>query len=510
MIDTRPSVNDVQVFEGDLTSSSHQDVDISPWSPRNMPQVASGTENIWTPRPETLAHWKCEQSREDHIINDLLTDEKILPVNEHIPLPNGYNVTLRANICMTPNDHFQDVRELVFTCNDKISYEPGDSIVIYPKNFSEDVDRLINLMNWKMVADRNLKFKSEHPDYYGDKWLVSAAPHLYPIPHSTLRQLLTHNLDITSIPKRRFFEVIAHYTENAMHKERLLEFANPLLTDELYDYTSRPRRGILEVLEDFPSVQLPWRYITSIIPMIRGRAYSIASGGAERFVSTKSGIVTKVKILVAIVKYRTILRKIRRGLCSRYLESLNEKAKIQVQFQKSQSFFKLARTAPHLPLILVAPGTGIAPCRSLILQRKESNFGAERLAKAIDIGVHYLFYGGRNYRADFFYEQDWIAENMQTIVFPAFSRDQKEKVYVQDMIRREAKLVASLILKQEAIIYVCGSSGRMPKEVRDSFISVLMSRDLDVLLPGVPFTKETAAQKLEEMVRAGHYVQETW
>ena len=102
------------------------------------------------------------------------------------------------------------------------------------------------------------------------------------MPKSTLRDLLTVNLDITAIPQRSVLEILAHYTDDPTHKERLLEFSNPAYTDEFFDYATRPRRGILEVLQDFQSVKLPFNIVTTVFPVIRGRQYSIASGGIQK------------------------------------------------------------------------------------------------------------------------------------------------------------------------------------------------------------------------------------
>ncbi|POS83671.1 hypothetical protein EPUL_005416, partial [Erysiphe pulchra] len=483
------------------TSNIGTDLESSDIQSKGIIQVGKSSNPIL----ESQDHVSYEDLNEAHMGVDVPLG------NEHIHLPNGYRASLKSNIRMTPDSHFQDVRELVFTIKDGISYGPGDSIIIYPKNNPDDVERLIDMMKWQSVADMPLKFQPNHSSYHGDEWLISAVPHLYPILNSTLRQLLINNMDINSIPNRRFFEVIAHYTEDSTHRERLLEFANPLFTDEFYDYTTRPRRSILEVLEDFSSVRLPWQYITSIFPVIRGRAYSIASGGALKEDDTKSSKSTTITILIAVVKYKTILRRIRQGLCTRYLASLKVGTTIEIEIHKSKSFYKLARMDPQLPLILIGPGTGIAPCRSLILERKDLQFNLNGSKKGSDVGNHYLFFGGRNRRADFFYEEDWKRESMKTIVFTAFSRDQREKIYVQDIIAQQNELIGNLILQHGAIIYVCGSSGNMPKAVKEAFISALINCNHNhFVLNKATITREIALQKLDEMVRTGRYVQETW
>ncbi len=199
-----------------------------------------------------------------------------------------------------------------------------------------------------------------------------------------------------------------------MQKERLVEFTQPELVDELYDYTTRPRRSIIEVLQEFDTVKLPVQWVTSILPTMRGRQFSIASGG-----SLKAGLGGRgrIQLLVAIVKYRTVIKKIRQGVCTRYLSSLEPGANLNVLLSKGGM-----KIAPDRPAIMIGPGTGIAPLRSMIYERAAAasattNGGLDR---------HLLFFGGRNRSADYFFEQEWtdLKTKWPLEVFPAFSRDQ--------------------------------------------------------------------------------------
>ena len=106
-------------------------------------------------------------------------------------------------------------------------------MTIFPKNFPEDVNALIDLMEWNEVADKPLKLLPESPNFYMDDNFIHGGhtPGLWPLPGTTLRSLLINNLDITAIPKRHFFEMIAQHTDDPMHKQRLLDFTNPVYTD---------------------------------------------------------------------------------------------------------------------------------------------------------------------------------------------------------------------------------------------------------------------------------------
>jgi sulfite reductase alpha subunit-like flavoprotein len=446
-----------------------------------------------------LTETGCAQLKEETPGESAPTDED-LPESQMLAIPRAIEMELISNKRLTPGTHWQDVRELSFYMSEEFTYHPGDTVTIYPKNFPTDVQALIDLMEWNEVADVRLRFVPEAPDFYHDKFLMATLPTtLHRLEGSTLRDLLTHNLDITAIPKRYFFELVAHYCSDPTHKERLQEFSNPIYTDEFFDYTSRPRRSILEVLQDFPSVKIPFIHAATIFPLIRGRQYSIASGGSTRNNVDVKG-QKKVQILVAIVKYRTVLKKIRQGLCSRYLASLPEGSILNIGLERNDSFYKLAKLHPERPLLLIAPGTGLAPARSLIWERALIAFKDNAR-----VGTNYLFFGGRNKSADYFYKEEWTYPSLRTKVFTAFSRDQPEKIYVQDVIRQNGKLIAELT-DVAAIIYICGSSGNMPKAVRAALVDAL--HQFHPL--ATKHTKEGVEGVLKNFEKQGRLIQETW
>ncbi|KAI1770243.1 riboflavin synthase domain-like protein [Hypoxylon cercidicola] len=397
-------------------------------------------------------------------LDDSSNVKEALPPPNTLPIPDSWKAVLRENRRVTPSTHWQDVRHLVFDVmtrprssrNDKFDifcYMPGDAMVIYPKNFPQDVQGLIELMGWEEVADLPFEHRASQQDE-----LYSKPKNCFPLHRSTLRQLLLHNYDITAIPKRIFFEDIAFYTDDPMHRERLQEFANPGLSDEFYDYTSRPRRSILEVLHDFPSVKIPYQHVPSIFPVIRGREYSAASGGGLVKTESPDSDFTRVELLVALVKYKTVLRKTRQGLCSRYISSLNVGTIINFghkEYNGLHASFSLR------PLLAIGPGTGIAPIRAHLWDRHQD----------VRSGDAVLFYGGRNRDADFYFKDEWDRLGVQ--VFTAFSRDQKEKIYVQDRIREQATLVCEY-LQKGACVYICGSSGKMPEAVRTALYDAMV------------------------------------
>ncbi len=130
----------------------------------------------------------------------------------------------------------------------------------------------------------------------------------------TLRQLFTKYLDICSVPRNRyFFELLAHFTDDALHKERLQELVQPEFLDDLYNYCYRPRRTFVEILQDFASVRIPLTYLLDVFPLMKFREFSISSACLNE---------KNVDITVGVVRYTTSLKAPRLGVCTTWLATL--------------------------------------------------------------------------------------------------------------------------------------------------------------------------------------------
>ncbi|KAJ5833696.1 hypothetical protein N7474_002007 [Penicillium riverlandense] len=416
------------------------------------------------------------------------------------PLPHTLSATLVENRRVTPPKHWQDVRHICLTVPESVSYVPGDMIAITPKSVPADVQTLIDLMGWNEQADQLISLVPT-----GNIPAPPPIPDLDSYPNLTLRMLLTDYLDLKAIPRRSFFSTIAHYTNDSMHRERLLEFTNPEYLDELWDYTTRPRRSILEVLHEFDSVKIPWQHAVSVLPVMRARQFSIASGGERK---RTPGGHTQFELLVAIVKYQTVIKRIREGVCTKYLSVLQPGSTLRVQLQRGGLNSSVQQLTGAT--VLIGPGTGVAPLRSMLWEKaalvkayREQNPGVEP-----PIGPTILLYGGRNRTADFFFQEDWeeLRERVQLQVLTAFSRDQKQKVYVQDTIRQHFGLFFRLLHDMEGSAYICGSSGHMPQAVREALIETFQHGGTS----GHPFNRAQAEEYLIGMEKSGRYKQETW
>lgn len=194
--------------------------------------------------------------------------------------------------------------------------------------------------------------------------------------------------DLNAVPRQRTFKLLSLNCDDEMEKEKLLEFSSAEGQEELFKYANRPRRTILEILQDFhkSTAKLSIDILFEIFQFIKTRSFSIAS-------CSEHG---KLDLLVAVVEYKTMMAKRRKGLCSNWLKQLKCGDEIQAVIKKGT--FKIPNVGDSVtPIIMVGPGTGLAPFRALLLQR----FYALENSKNGQQPLYTLFFGCRNEKADF-------------------------------------------------------------------------------------------------------------
>ncbi|XP_057235813.1 NADPH-dependent diflavin oxidoreductase 1 isoform X1 [Malurus melanocephalus] len=382
-----------------------------------------------------------------------------------------------SNKRVTAQSHFQDVRLIEFDiAGSGITFSAGDVVMIQPQNCPEDVQQFCQLL--RLEPDRCFVLEPTEPG--------TSLPPLLPQP-CTIRYLVTHYLDISCVPRRSFFELLSYFSTNELEREKLQEFSSAQGQEELYSYCNRPRRTTLEVMWDFPHTTsaIPADYLLDLIPRIRPRAFSIASSLLAQPV--------RLQILVAVVRYKTRLSKPRRGLCSTWLASLNpEQGDVHVPLWVKRGGMKFPAD-PATPVIMIGPGTGVAPFRAAIQERV-----------ALGCKGNCLFFGCRYKSKDFYCQTEWeelVTKGFLTL-FTAFSRDQEEKVYVQHRIRENSRLVWELLSTGNAHVYLAGNAKDMPAAVAEALQSVLQ-------LEG-GLSPSEAEEHLTALERSQRFQSETW
>ncbi|XP_069333249.1 NADPH-dependent diflavin oxidoreductase 1 isoform X7 [Eulemur rufifrons] len=390
-----------------------------------------------------------------------------------------------ANQRVTGPSHFQDVRLIDFDITGSgISFAAGDVVLIQPSNSAAHVQQFCQVLG--LNPDQRFTLQPREPG-------VPCPPRL-PQPCS-VRHLVSRYLDIASVPRRSFFELLACLSAHELEREKLLEFSSAQGQEELHEYCSRPRRTILEVLCDFPHTAgaIPPDYLLDLIPAIRPRAFSIASSLLVH--------PSRLQILVAVVQYQTRLREPRRGLCSSWLASLDPgqgAARVPLWVRPGGLAFP---ETPDTPVIMVGPGTGVAPFRAAI---------QERVAQGRTGNI--LVFGCRLRDQDFYWEAEWrdLERKGCLTLVTAFSREQprpsptlqEQKVYVQHRLRELGPLVWELLDRQGACFYLAGNAKYMPADVSEALMSIFREEG--------GLSGPDAAAYLARLQRTLRFQTETW
>ncbi|MDN6297221.1 MAG: assimilatory sulfite reductase (NADPH) flavoprotein subunit [Halomonas sp.] len=326
-----------------------------------------------------------------------------------------------------------------------LSYQPGDSLGLYPQNAPSLVAGIIE----------RLGLDADTPVTAGDI-------------ETTLAGALKHHREITLLT-RPVIEKWATLSGSAKLAELTADHAG--LTDWLYG------RDLLDLAEEAPVEGLDAQTLIDTLRKLPPRLYSIAS--------SQAAVDDEVHLTVAAVRYETEGRK-REGVASTWLaDRLAEDTAVPAYIEANKHFRLPEDDAA--PVIMIGPGTGIAPFRAFMQEREERE--AE--------GANWLLFGDRNFHSDFLYQSEWLAWRRQGVVDRidvAFSRDQGEKVYVQQRLRENAGEVWRW-LERGAYLYVCGDADKMAPDVHQALLDVIMEAGGKNLEDATDYLRELTRQK---------------
>ncbi len=332
---------------------------------------------------------------------------------------NPFPAKLITNRRLNAPESDKDTRHFEISLKDSgLTYEVGDALGVVPQNCLEVVDEILDV----------LKFTGEElvEGADGNKILV--------------REAFITSYDITKPPKP-LIEEIAKRAGNA----DLAKLLEPDNKKEFGDYLWG--RELIDLISENPNASFTPEEFVGFLKKLQPRLYSISS-------SLKAH-PDEVHLTVAAVRYEAHGRS-RKGVCSTFLaDRVGEDTPVGVYVQQSHGFGVPADA--NAPMIMVGPGTGIAPFRAFLEERKAT--------KAT--GKNWLFFGDRRAKLDYLYEDElnaYLEDGVLTRLDLAFSRDQDEKIYVQDkMIENATELFAWL--EEGGGVYVCGDASRMAKDV---------------------------------------------
>jgi len=331
----------------------------------------------------------------------------------------------------------------------RIRYDAGDHVAIYPTNDTQIVDRLIELMN----IDGDTIFTMNNLDEDSTK------KHPFPCPTS-YRTALLHYVDIVALPRTHIIKELAKYTEDNKERTHLEQMAGTTPEGKsLYqDWIVNDVRHLLHILEDLPTCKPPVDHLLELLPRLQPRFYSIASSAKV--------CPTSVHVCGVVVEYTTPTGRTNKGVATTWLKEKvpeeEKEHKVPIYIRRSQ--FRLPNR-PQTPVIMIGPGTGLAPFRGFIQER------AWLKQQGKPVGPTVLYFGCRNKGLDYIYEDEleaWKEEGVLDL-HVAFSRDQEEKRYVTHILRETGENIWGL-LQQGAHLYVCGDAKMMAKDVRNIIV----------------------------------------
>ena len=506
------------------------------------------------------------------VINERITDSDWRQDTRHIEIQlkqsKSHSKVTRDH--SNSNSDFDECNDIPKTNTPPLPYFAGDVASILPFNSPVNVNRFLSVLPDSLSSKADSVIQIDLEKSYARDNRYTRWPH-----RCTLRGWLTYCADIQSLPEREDLRALSAYCaprnddlqkDSSLDQSEKLRSLSETSESALYaDYILREKRSWIDVLHDFESFREPGSRLTleallMILPPMRARDFSIASApsmgeilkrqkGKGSSKSTSIGCddsmnLFSIELCVAVVEGKTRLGRSYHGLCSKFLSQISPcrsstaepgrqlpaqvlvwirpgtfgKMPAQLRYENPLSF--------EVPIMCVGAGTGIAPMRSLILERVARRFLARRSegedsitndsktshedipainASSMDENENILVFGCRKQSADYYYKKEWEALRQENNIrlLTAFSQDQLQKMYVQKKLRDadDGALIAKHILERGGAVYIAGNP-KMARAVKQEIIEVLSD-----ILPG---GENQTIKLLNKMQRIGRFSIEAW
>ena len=365
---------------------------------------------------------------------------------------NPFIAPVNVNQKITSRDSDRDIRHIEFDLTGSdISYQPGDALGVWYQNSDELVDEILNIT--QLTGDELVEHNGQQ---------------------ITLKTALIEHVELTQNTP----VIIEKYAQAIQNPE--------LLT------LSKDREALIEMSQTLPLVDMLNRYrgnltaqtLVGLLRPLTPRFYSIASAQDE--------VGDEVHLTVNVVRYQ-IENKTRTGGASNFLANqIADQDQVKI-FVEHNDNFRLPNDT-NTPIIMIAAGTGIAPFRAFLQQRSAQ----------CATGKNWLFFGNPHFISDFLYQVEWqnyVKESLLTNIDLAWSRDQAEKIYVQDKLIAQGSEIWQW-LQQGAYIYVCGDAKRMAKAVDLALQQILMTQ--------AQYSQELAINYLDELRSQKRYQRDVY
>jgi cytochrome P450 / NADPH-cytochrome P450 reductase len=304
-------------------------------------------------------------------------------------------------------------------------------------------------------------------------------------------RLLADFVELQQVATRKQIQIMSEHTNCPVTKPKLLAFVgDDAASAERYRAEIHARRkSVFDLLEEYPACELPLHAYLEMLSLLAPRYYSISS--------SPSVDPSRCSVTVAVVEGPAASgRGIYKGICSNYLAGRRVGETIQATVRETKAGFRLPDD-PAVPIIMIGPGTGLAPFRGFLQQRAASKAGGATLGPAM------LFFGCRHPEQDYLYADELKAHAAGGIteLYTAFSRGEGPKTYVQDLVAAEQDRVWKLI-EDGAIIYVCGDGGKMEPDVKAALVAIYRER--------TGADRDAAQRWIDDLGAGNRYVLDVW
>lgn len=387
---------------------------------------------------------------------------------------------------VTGNRELQDsalsgrsTRHIEVTLPAGVEYRPGDHLCVVPQNSVDLVARVERRFGFGPETQLRLRATAgRHAPFPVDGPLL-------------VRQILTDYVELQAVATRKQIAVMAENTRCPVTKPKLERLAGEARdgADPYKAEVFARRKSVLDLLEEFPACELPFGLYLEMLPLLTPRYYSISSAPASE--------PGRCAITVGVVEGPSRAGSgTFRGVCSNHLAEAREGNVIHAAIRETKAGFRLPDD-PATPIIMIGPGTGLAPFRAFLQERR-----ALRAAGA-ELGPAMLFFGCRHPDQDFLYRSELEPMAVEGLVdlHVAFSRVDGKKTYVQDLLL-EARGKVWQLIANGAHIYVCGDGSRMEPDVKRA-LARIHGEETDSPL-------DASDLWMDEMGRTNRYVLDVW
>ncbi|KAF2718012.1 hypothetical protein K431DRAFT_288060 [Polychaeton citri CBS 116435] len=344
--------------------------------------------------------------------------------------------TVKERRRLTPQNYDRNIFHIEFDLgNTGLKYEIGEALGIHAENDKTEVEEFIKW--YGLNSDEVVE--------------VPSRDDINVLENRTVYQALIQNVDIFGRPPKRFYEALAEFADDPKEKENLYLLGTGGNQEAAVEFKRRAEVDTItyaDILLEFPSAHPSFHDIVKIVSPMKRREYSIAS--------SQKVTPNSVSLLIVTVNWVDPQGRDRFGQATRYLNSLRVGSPVTVSVKPS--VMKLPPRSTQ-PLIMAGLGTGLAPFRAFVQER------AWQKQQGMPIGDVLLYMGSRHQREEYLYGEEWEAyvdAGIITLLGAAFSRDQPQKIYIQDRMRETLSDIRKAYLKEEGAFYLCGPTWPVP------------------------------------------------